>query len=153
MAPEVNQYTELLLSVTSGTNSCEIAIKIQSEKCISECDPQNDSHYVNQWAMLLRPQGVNSLWPSDVIWRQGPRSTLAQVIACCLTGPSHYLNQCWPMISEVLWHSPYSNFTENTHKETSLISHASLESSNKESIKKLKIFIVEMSLKFTNLRL
>ena len=37
---------------------------------------------------------INSLWPSDVIWLQGSRSTLAQVMACCLTAPSHYLNQC-----------------------------------------------------------
>ena len=57
---------------------------------------------------------VNLLWPSDVIWRQGSRSTLAQVMACCLTAPSHYLHQCWLMISEVLWHSPGSNFTEST---------------------------------------
>ena len=57
---------------------------------------------------------LNSLWPSDVIWRQGSRSTLAQVMVCCLTAPSHYLNQCWLMISGVLWHSPDSKFTENT---------------------------------------
>ena len=54
------------------------------------------------------------LRPCDVIWRHGSRSTLAQVMACCLTALSHYLNQCWLMISEVLWHSPDSNFTENT---------------------------------------
>ena len=65
-------------------------------------------------AILSQPQCVNSLWPRDVIWWQGSRSTLAQVMACCLTAPSHHLNQCWPMISEVLWHSPDSNFTENT---------------------------------------
>ena len=35
---------------------------------------------------------LNSLWPIDVIWRQGSRSTLAQIMACCLTAPSHYLN-------------------------------------------------------------
>ena len=57
---------------------------------------------------------VNSLWPSDAIWRHRSMSTLAQVMACCLTAPSHYLNQCWLMIREVLWHSPDSNFTENT---------------------------------------
>ena len=34
-------------------------------------------------------------------------STLAQVMACCLTAPSHYLNQCWLIISEVQWHSLY----------------------------------------------
>ena len=38
---------------------------------------------------------VNSLWPSDAIWQQGSRSTVVQVVACCLTAPSHYLNQCW----------------------------------------------------------
>ena len=57
---------------------------------------------------------INSLWPSDIIWHQESRSTLAQVMACCLTAPSHYLNQCWLMISEVLWQSPDRNFTENT---------------------------------------
>ena len=56
---------------------------------------------------------INSL-PSDVIWCQGYRSTLAQVMACCMTAPSHYLNQCWLMVCEVLWHSLDSNFTENT---------------------------------------
>ena len=34
------------------------------------------------------------LWPSDTIWGQRSRSTLAQVMACCLTAPSHHLNQC-----------------------------------------------------------
>ena len=43
---------------------------------------------------------LNSLWPCDVIWRKGSRSTMAQVMACCLTAPSHYLNQCW-LISKV----------------------------------------------------
>ena len=37
-------------------------------------------------------------------------------MACCLTAPSHYLNQCWRMISEILWHSPDNNFTENTQE-------------------------------------
>ena len=32
-------------------------------------------------------------------------------MACCLTVPSHYVNQCWLLISEVLWHSRESNFT------------------------------------------
>ena len=54
---------------------------------------------------------VNSLGPSDAIWRQRSGSTLAQVIACCLTAPSNYLNQCWLIISEVQWHSYQDNFT------------------------------------------
>ena len=48
---------------------------------------------------------VNSSWPGDAIWRHGTRSTLAHVMACCLTAPSHYLNQCWLIICEVPWHS------------------------------------------------
>ena len=72
----------------------------------------------------------NSLWPSAVIWRQGSRSTLAQVMAWCLMAPSHYLNQFWLIISEALWHSPDSNWKKILQK-----------------------FIVEMSLTFTNLKL
>ena len=37
---------------------------------------------------------LNSLWPSDAIWQQRSGSTLAQVMACCLMAPSHYLTQC-----------------------------------------------------------
>ena len=35
---------------------------------------------------------INSLWPSDVIWWQGSRSTLAQVMAWCRQATSHYLS-------------------------------------------------------------
>ena len=48
---------------------------------------------------------VNSLGPSDTIWHWRSWSTLVQVMACCLTAPSHYLDQCWLIISKVLWHS------------------------------------------------
>ena len=58
---------------------------------------------------------LNSLRPSDAIWRHRSGSTLAHVMACCLTAPSHYLNKCWLMISEVMWHSPDSNFIENIY--------------------------------------
>ena len=37
---------------------------------------------------------INSLRPSDAIWRQISCTKLVQVMACCLTAPSHYLNQC-----------------------------------------------------------
>ena len=48
---------------------------------------------------------INSLWPSNAIGLQKPRwpgSTLVEVMVCCLTALSHYLNQCW--------HSPGDNF-------------------------------------------
>ena len=65
---------------------------------------------------------VNSLWPSDTIWRQRPGSTLAQVMAWCLTAPSHYLNQCWLIISKVLWLSREGNFT----RDASIINNKNL---------------------------
>ena len=34
----------------------------------------------------------NSLWPRDIIWHHWTWSTLAPVMACCLTASSHYLN-------------------------------------------------------------
>ena len=37
----------------------------------------------------------NSLWHSDAIWHYRSGSTMAQVKACCLKAPSHYLNLCW----------------------------------------------------------
>ena len=46
----------------------------------------------------------------DTILWHNSQSTLAQVMACCLTAPSHYLNQCWLIISEVLWY-----FIGNVH--------------------------------------
>ena len=60
---------------------------------------------------------LNSLWPSDAIWRHRSGSTLAQVMACCLTAPSHYLNQCWLVIIKGQWHSShgYLSITVTTH--------------------------------------
>ena len=54
---------------------------------------------------------ANSLRLSDAIRRQRSRSTLAEVMPCCVVAPSHYLSQGWPPISEILWHSPEFNFT------------------------------------------
>ena len=63
---------------------------------------------------FTRPQWFKSLWPSDAIWRHRSGSTLAQVMACCLTAPSHYLNQCWLTISKIQLHSSDGNFTRDT---------------------------------------
>ena len=34
-------------------------------------------------------------------------------MACCLMAPSHYLNQCWLLICQVVWYSPESSFEAN----------------------------------------
>ena len=78
---------------------------------------------------LGAPWVFNSYWPSGAIYRHKFRSTLAQVMARCLTAPSHYLNQCWLDIIGIhpsaifrkyrvcrlwsWWHSLYENFNSN----------------------------------------
>ena len=96
------------------TNDWSTLVKVMALCC------QATSHCLNQcWIYLIMPYGItrgqwiNSLWPSDAIWRQRSGSTLAQVMACCLTAPSHYLNQCLLIISKVWWHSSEGNFTED----------------------------------------
>ena len=42
---------------------------------------------------------------SNTIWWYRSGSTLAQVMACCLMAPSHYLNQCWLNINWIPHHS------------------------------------------------
>ena len=41
---------------------------------------------------------INSLWPSNTIWRHISGSTLAQLIACSLTASSHHLIQCYLLL-------------------------------------------------------
>ena len=68
------------------------------------------------------PEWIKSLWPSDGIWQHRTWPTLAQVMVCCLTAPSHYLNQCWLIIGKVQSHSSGNHFT----KDISAINHWSL---------------------------
>ena len=70
-------------------------------------------HVSRQWHKPIF-FSFNSLWPNDAIWRHRSGSTLAQVMACCLTAPSHYLNQCWLITSKIQLHSSDGNFTRNT---------------------------------------
>ena len=81
------------------------------------------SHHLNQcWPELMsayvvaRPQWVNSLQPNDAIWRRRSGSTLSQVMACCLTAPSHYLNKCWLSINNVPRYPYKSIFTGNVQE-------------------------------------
>ena len=70
------------------------------------CKYSRVGHIKKFWiCQVLLHNVYSSFWPSYAIWRQRCWSTLAQVMACCLTAPSHYLNQCWLTISKVLWHS------------------------------------------------
>ena len=74
---------------------------------------------------------VNSLQPSDTMWHCRPWLTLAEVMAYCLMAPSHYLRQCWQIISVRSSHIPLRAILQEM----------------------LKIFILDMSLKIIYLYL
>ena len=72
---------------------------------------QATSHYLDLWwlvnwriyASLGLNELINSLWPCDTIWWQRSVSTMTQVMAWCLTAPSHHLTQCSLIINKVQW--------------------------------------------------
>ena len=47
-------------------------------------------------------------------WPVRARSLLAQVMACDLTAPSHYLNQCWLIVNCTLMNKRQWNSNQNT---------------------------------------
>ena len=61
-----------------------------------------------------------------------------QVMVCCPTAPSHYLNQYWFIFSEALWHSPKGTVMRSCHdicldvslKSTKLRKQSSLHGAN-----------------------
>ena len=63
-----------------------------------------------------RPEWVDTLAFNDAIWCHRPWSTLVQVMACCLTAPSHY----WINV-ELL--SARSTGTNNNAFATKMLSH------------------------------
>ena len=60
--------------------------------------------------MNKRTSKFNSLWPGDAIWWHRNGLKLVQAMACCLTAPTHYLNQWLLIITQVLWYSHEGNF-------------------------------------------
>ena len=60
--------------------------------------------FISMWMLKLSQENlfyivsINSLCYSDTIWQHTSESTLAEEMGCCLTAPSHFLNQCWLII-------------------------------------------------------
>ena len=101
------------------TSSCvNYIIKRYSHNVSVIITPNKNPHFRSRQndyqCLIAKAIKFNSLWPSDVIWWHRSGSTLPQVIACCLTAPSHYLNQCQLIISKFMWHSSGGNLTRGT---------------------------------------
>ena len=103
----------LLMTLCQSTRSSAFTIltHYSIKFIVSNCYPNCYFTQIDFKQKLTCCLRVNSLRPSDAIWQQRTGSTLAQVMACCLTAPSHYLNQCWLIISKVMWLSCEGNFT------------------------------------------
>ena len=76
----IQKYSGLLCGSHPGIFWMELGIIFLSVSGESHCEVNSQ---------------INSLWPSDDIWRHRYGLTLAQVMVCCLTASSRYLNQCW----------------------------------------------------------
>ena len=71
---------------------------------------QRKAYNPSSLGCMQLPVPINSLWPSDAIWRQGSRSTLVQVMACCLTAPTPLPE---PIITKIWWCSSEGNFASD----------------------------------------
>ena len=83
-------------------------------KPFSTKSSHDDELILSEYFAFCIKRFIYSLWSRDAIWWHGSRSTWARGMACWLMAPSHYVNQCWLLISEVLWHSHGANFAANT---------------------------------------
>ena len=79
----------------SATTLCNVKSVMKSRK----------PEYGTKPGRYVSYQCINSLWSSDALWRHSSQSTLAEVMASCLTAPSHYLKQCRLIIKGILWPS------------------------------------------------
>ena len=70
-------------------------------KLFKEFETSSLRRNLEELRKIGRSWQFNSLWLNDAIRRQRSGSTLGQIMTCCLTSPSHYLTQCWLMISKV----------------------------------------------------
>ena len=130
----VRENAELMLIRPPGENVCEIWLQSKNIICALSvnffqwctllcCWPVYYNQYYydvfvteGDYDKIDAPRVLlfvfNTSWSIDAIVRHRSESKLAQVMVCCLTAPNHYLNQCWLIIREVLWHLHDSNFKE-----------------------------------------
>ena len=124
-------------------------------KVMAWCLP-SPSHYLNQYWLIISnvmwyshedsfTGNIQDIYPwydlkitnmrpqthlQGTVWRHRTGSTPTQAMACCLMAPSHYLNQRWLIISDVLWHSPEDDLIGNTYRQTSNISRTLVGNTN-----------------------
>ena len=72
------------------------------------------------WINIKLPLVCNSLWPSDALWLHRSGSTLAKVMAYCLTTPSNVYLFCGNHLGAISQEMPM-NLIRNMHSEIPLL--------------------------------
>ena len=78
------------------------------------CNSRTNAQKLRLFFKYVKSFSIFSLRPSDTIWQHRSSSTLVQVMGCCCQATTHYLNQCWLIVSDIQWQSPEGNFVRNT---------------------------------------
>ena len=94
----------ILLIGPLGTNFSEISIGIQ----IFSFKKMHLIMSSAQWrpfclGLNVLIKLINSLWPAGTIWQCKSHSTLAQVVACHQTSPSHFEDYCHIFQGSMSW--------------------------------------------------
>ena len=101
-------WCSLALPLLDYVRGCHQNIKGHTKLCLT-----NMRNILVSVYMSIKLMCNNNVYPRDAVWRHRPGSTFTQVMACCLTAPGYYLNQCWLIICQVMCHSHESNCTVN----------------------------------------
>ena len=115
--------TSILLKPFLGNRSSVLLLNCHSDSTRLSTSPVTPAILMSDFWNPVGTQNCNqfnSLWPVYGIWHMRSWSTLAQVMVCCLMATSHYLYQCWLLITEILWHSPQCNFEASTQATISV---------------------------------
>ena len=96
----------ILLIGPLGTNFSEILIEI------NYIFIQENAFENVVWKMAAICLGLNVLTHSGLVLPYGSTDVGQHWLSWWLTAwPSHYWNQCWLIVRDVLWHSPENKFT------------------------------------------
>ena len=110
----VSNYLQQSWSRIQDNHCCEIEIPTNWF-----CLPLNSTSSKIYFKRLLWfttiPELFDPMWPNDAVLWHIFWPILHQVIPCCLTAPSHYLN-FWLFNHEVQWQSHEDNFTKSLHE-------------------------------------
>ena len=94
MAMRSSAILQMSLEEADAWNPEEVFIMILQNVCLINIFYRHRCKYSKfnkSFQSTCTCKVINSLWPNDTIWRHRSGSALAQVMACCLMAPSHYL--------------------------------------------------------------